>query len=348
MTEQAGRERAQPGAQAPGTARSLLALPKAHLHVHLDGSYPLSAVRALAAQRGRVFDVPSSFPDVWAFFELYGTVPELVETHEDLAGLCRALVSAEAAEGVRYLEPSIEPQLYAPRLGPLEQVLRTMLEAFAEAASDTGIEVGANLTINTDEDFTIADELARLAAAHAGSGVTALGTAGFVEPAGLGRFRPAADVARAAGLPVVSHAGQTGGPDSIREALDELGATRLSHGFRAVEDSALVARLAAEHVVCDVCPVSNVALGVVPSLQDHPAPRLQAAGVPVTLNADDSLWFSRSVTDQYEVARTVWGLDDTALAAVARTGAGASGMSEALRREFTSGVDAWLSEGGGA
>lgn len=328
--------------EAPAARRSLRTLPKAHLHAHLDGSYPLAAVEALARRRGVPFRVPDSFADVWAFFAAYGTVPQLVETHEDLAELCRALVQAEAGEGVVYLEPAIEPQLYAPRLGSLEQVTRTMLAAFAEASLDAGIEVGALLTINTDENLDIAEDLARIAASHAGSGVAALGTAGFVEPGDLGRFRPAARIAQAVGLPVVSHAGQTGGPDSVAEALDELGARRLSHGFRSIESAALVERLAAEGIVCDICPVSNARLGIVPDLSTHPAPLLLAAGVPVTLNADDQLWFGAGITDQYEIARRDWGLDDTTIAGFARSGALAVGMSHATRERLLRGVVAWL------
>ena len=332
-------------ARAATRSRPLRTLPKAHLHAHLDGAYPVDAVRELAGRRGRRFDVPASFGDVWEFFEAYGTVPALVKTHEDLAELCHALVLSEAAEGVVYLEPAIEPQLYAPRLGSLDQVTRTILRAFQDASREAGIEVNALLTINTDEDLPIATDLARTAAAHAGAGVGALGTAGFVEPGGLGRFRDAADIARAAGLSLVCHAGQTGGPESIVEALDELGARRISHGFRAVESPQLLQRLADERVVCDVCPVSNVALGLVPSLAEHPAPRLVAAGVPVTLNADDPLWFSTSVTDQYEIARQVWGLDDETIAGFARAGALASGMSTDTRRRIENGVDEWLREG---
>ncbi|GAB7071836.1 adenosine deaminase [Mycobacterium hodleri] len=323
--------------------RSLRDLPKAHLHAHLDGSYPVAAVQELAQRRRTPFDRPAQFPDVWAFFDAYGTVPALVETREDLAGLCRALVHQEAEEGVVYLEPAIEPQLYA-RLGTLTAVTDTILRAFAEAATETGIEVGATLTINTDADEEIAVELASVAAAFAGTGVTALGTAGFVEPAGLHRYTAAADKARAAGLPIVSHAGQTGGPDSVREALDVLGASRLSHGFRSIENPELMARLAADQVCCDVCPVSNVALGVVADLASHPAPALLKAGVPVTLNADDQLWFGVGITGQYEIARRTWALDDHTLAEFARSGTSARGMSTSTKTRMTTAIDAWLQE----
>jgi len=325
-----------------GGHRALGALPKAHLHAHLDGSYPLHAVEALARRRGAAFRVPETFADVWEFFTAYGTVPPLIETHEDLAGLCRAFVHAEAGHGVVYLEPAIEPQLYAPRLGTLIEVTRTMLAAFAEASGDAAIEVGAMLTINTDENLEISEDLARIAAAHAGRGITALGTAGFVEAGSFGPYRPAARIAQAVGLPVVSHAGQTGGPEGIAEALDMLDARRISHGFRAIENEGLVARLAEEQIVCDICPVSNARLGVVPDIAKHPAPMLLAAGVPVTLNADDELWFSANITDQYEIARTVWGLDDETIAGFARAGALATGMSAATRERLLGGIDAWL------
>jgi adenosine deaminase len=325
--------------------RSLRSLPKAHLHLHLDGSYPLDAVQALARRRGLPFVVPETFPDVWSFFEAYGSVPRLIETHEDLAVLCRALVHAEAGEGVVYLEPAIEPQLYAPRLGPLDQVARTMLRAFAEASQDADVEVGALLTINTDENLEIAEDLARIAATHAGKGIAGLGTAGFVEPGNLRRYRSSARIAQAAGLPVVSHAGQTGGAESIVEALDELGAKRISHGFRAIESTGLVARLADEQIVCDMCPISNCRLGMVQNIQLHPAPAMLAAGVPITLNADDSLWFSAGITDQYDIARDSWKLADTQLASFARAGALATGMSSGARERLLQAVDAWLNEG---
>lgn len=324
------------------TPRDLVTLPKVHVHAHLDGSYPFDAVRALAARRGVSFAVPSAYPDVWAFFDAYGTVPELVETRADLAALCSALVRAEAAQGVRYFEPAVEPQLYSPRLGTIAEVTAVIVDALQQAAADHGVDVGANLTINTDQDEPIAEELAAAAITFAGRGVTALGTAGFVEPAGLLRFAGPARRAVDAGLQIVSHAGQTGGPDSIVEALDVLGATRISHGIRAVDDLDLVARLADEGIVCDVCPVSNVALGVSASLAEHPARTLIAAGVPVTLNADDALWFGRTVTDQWEVARSVWGLGDETLAAVARAGTLIPGMSRRTRTEYEVSLAAWF------
>ncbi|MDX6372146.1 MAG: hypothetical protein QOD98_1134 [Nocardioidaceae bacterium] len=326
--------------------RGLDTLPKVHVHVHLDGSYPLNAVRSLAARRGRAFDAPRQFASVDDFFAAYGEVPRLVETLDDLAGLCRGLVLAEATRGVVFLEPAIEPQLYAPRLGSIREVAVVIVQALQAAGAEAGLQVGANLTVNTDQDLPIADELADAAVSLADAGVTAFGTAGFVEPAGLGRFRPGADRALAAGLQVVAHAGQTGGPASVLEALDELGATRISHGVNAVQSRTVLERLASERIVCDVCPVSNIRLGVARDAASHPAPSMHAAGVPVTLNADDQLWFGPGVSEQYALAREAWGWSDPTLGDVALNGALVQGLSEETRTRLVSSVEAWLSSSG--
>ena len=324
--------------------RDLVALPKVHVHVHLDGSYPVDAVKALARTRGVDIVAPRTFEDVDAFYAAYLEVPRLVESTEELAALCRALVLAEAANGVVFLEPAIEPQLYAPRLGSLAAVARVMIESLQSAAAEAGIEVGANITVNTDFDLALAAELTEIASGYASRGVTALGTAGFVESASLAPFAECTDAARAAGLQIVSHAGQTGGADSVLQVLDVLGATRISHGVGAIESGALLNRLAADQIVCDVCPVSNVSLGIAATLASHPAPKLVSAGVPITLNADDELWFGKGVVDQYEIARGVWRWDDAAIASVARAGLLVGGLSDTTRSRLDASIDAWLDE----
>ena len=196
--------------------------------------YTDTAVRVMT---GGTVD-PDRFRDAGEFFTAYGTVPALVRDLDDLAALCLALVHAEAHAGVLYLEPSIEPQLYSPRLGDLDTVTRTIVDALQRGAAETGIEVGANLTVNTGLEAVLAEDLARLAARFVGAGITAFGTAGPDDPTGPRRFERAARVARDAGLQVVIHAGQTGGPvdgpASVRAALDVLGATRISHGVHAI------------------------------------------------------------------------------------------------------------------
>ena len=320
------------------------ALPKAHLHLHLDGSFPRPAVAALFGRRGLPFAPPERFSNVDDFFAAYVSVPNLVADLDELAGLCRALVVAESRQGVVYLEPAVEPQLYAPRLGTMDDVLAVMCAAFTSAAIDTDVEVGALVTVNTDGGTEGASELAHLAASYAGRGVVAFGTAGFVEPANLARFVEPVAIARAAGLDVVCHAGQTGGPASVIDALDNLHPDRIAHGVHAARDPALMRRLAGEGVVCDVCPTSNVALGVVADLASHPSRCSSRRG-----------WRSRSMpttscgSGPASAINTSWPGRPSASTmppslASRSTGGRASGMTQPMRERLERGVAAWLAE----
>lgn len=325
-----------------GARRSTTVLPKSHLHAHADGSFPRPAVRDLAARRSVPFpEPPARFVGTDDFFDRYSQVPGLVGSLDDLSALCRALVESEARHGVAYLEPGVEPQMY-PRLGPMGDVLAAMWEGFRDGAAATAVEVGCMVGVNTDFPVELAEEVAALAARRAGDGVVAFGTAGFVEPAGLARFRPAVETARAAGLRIVSHAGQVGGPESVVEALDELRPDRIAHGINAASDPAVLDRLASEGVVCDVCLTSNVRLGMVASYEEHPLPRMLDAGVPVTLNADDEFWFGSDIAAEYEIARDVFDLSDEALSSIARAGTRRTGASAATLQRMSAGIVAWL------
>jgi adenosine deaminase len=327
------------------SGRSTVALPKAHLHIHADGSYPREAVRELARRRGMSApEPPERFDETDEFFRRYAQMCDLPETLDDLSELCRALVASERENGVAYLEVGIEPQMYVARLGSLDDVLGAMVAGYREGAATTGVEVGCMVGVNTDHPVSLAEEVADVSVRFAGDGVVAFGTAGFVEPAGLSRFRPAVDRARSAGLRIVAHAGQVGGAESVVEALDELEPDRIAHGINAVRDPSVLSRLAAEGVVCDVCVTSNVRLGMVPSYEAHPLPRMLEARVPVTLNADDEYWFGSSIAHEYELARDVFGLTDRDLVGIARASTTRTGMTETTRRSMLEGVEIWLGE----
>ncbi|MDQ1509464.1 MAG: adenosine deaminase, partial [Actinomycetota bacterium] len=147
------------------------------------------------------------------------------------------------------------------------------------------------------------------------------------------------------GLLSVPHAGELAGPESVIGALDALGADRIEHGVRAIEDPALVRRLADSDVCLDVCPTSNVLLSVVPSIEDHPLPALLDAGVRCSLNADDPLLFGPNLLEEYEVVRARLGLDDEALAGIARTSLEASGAPDLIKARARSAIDAWMTDG---
>jgi adenosine deaminase len=328
-----------------GHRRSTVTLPKSHLHIHADGSFPRAAVHELARRRGgSAPEPPERFDDTEEFFRRYTQVCDLSGSLDDLAGLCAALVASEREHGVIYLEVGVEPQMYAPRLGSLDEVLAAMVAGYREGAAAGGIEVGCMVGVNTDHPVAFAEEAADSAVRFAGEGVVAFGTAGFVEPAGLSRFRPAVDRARSAGLRIVAHAGQVGGPESVVEALDELEPDRIAHGINAARDPIVLGRLATEGVVCDVCVTSNVRLGMVSSYAEHPLPRMLEAGVPVTLNADDEYWFGSSIADEYELARDLFGLSDETLARMALAGTNRTGMSDETRRSMVEQIESWLAD----
>jgi adenosine deaminase len=327
-------------------SRSLSGLPKPHLHVHLDGSFPRVWVAGLAARRGIRLPPPDSFESTDEFFRRYLEIPALIGSLDELAHGCRALVESEAANGVVYLEPGVEPQLYVPRLGSLDDVFTAMWEGFQEGSRATGLEVGCLVGVNTDFGVEDAEPVADLAARRAGDGVVAFGTAGFVEPAGLSRFRRVVEQARSAGLRVVCHAGQTGGPESVVEALDELRPDRIAHGIKAAHDPSVLRRLADEGVVCDVALTSNVRLGVVPGYGAHPFPKMFEAGVPVTLNADDELWFGSSVVEEFELAREQYGLTDEQLVSIATSALHATGASDTTVDRWHVRADSWLGVAG--
>jgi len=323
--------------------RSTVALPKAHLHIHADGSFPRAAVRELAGRHGATApEPPGRFDDTDEFFRRYAQICDLPQTLDDLAELCAALVASEAEHGVAYLEVGVEPQMYVPRLGSLDDVLGVLVIGYRGGGAGTNVEVGCMVGVNTDHPVELAEEVADVAVRFAGEGVVAFGTAGFVEPAGLSRFRPAVDRARAAGLRIVTHAGQVGGPESVVEALDELEPDRIAHGINASRDRAVLERLADGGVVCDVCLTSNVRLGMVPSYEEHPLPLMLDAGVPVSLNADDEYWFGSSITQEYVLAREVFVLTDDDLARIALASTTRTGMSDERRRSMVSGIEAWL------
>jgi adenosine deaminase len=328
------------------TGRSLRSLPKAHLHLHLEGSARPETMYELATRAGLEARDYRSFSGWDDFLALYRHAIASVLTLDDLARLCRELVEDEAAHGVRYVEPHVGllGGGYVPRFGSAEEVWSAVREAFVTASDETGVEVNVVVASIRDLPPTMAEEAASFAAAHAGDGIAAFGLAGSEHALPAAAFARAAAIAREAGLLVTPHAGELCGPESVVDALDELGASRIAHGVRASEDPDVLARLASEGVACDVCVTSNVALGVVEHVGDHPLPQLLAAGVPVTLGADDSLMFGSGVADEYELAREAFGLDDEALAAIARTSATASGASNATKVRILADIDAWLAE----
>jgi adenosine deaminase len=249
------------------------------------------------------------------------------------------------AEGAVWLEPAVwigPATVMRMGFSSAEEMLRFLLETTAAAEQKHGVGIGfmmATSRIHPPED---AAELARLAARYAGRGVVSFGLAGDEAAGPAELFSEAFRIARAGGLKSTPHAGEHGGSDSVRAALDVLGAQRIEHGVRAIEDPALVQRLVDEGICLDVCPTSNVQLNVCSSLDVHPLPALLEAGVKVSLNADDPVIFGCTLLDEYELARREFGFSDATLAEIAATSIRESGAPDSLRTIALARIAAWL------
>ncbi|HVA90903.1 MAG TPA: adenosine deaminase [Chloroflexota bacterium] len=318
------------------------ALPKAHLHLHFPRTIRLSTLTEFAAREGISLDGFHQFTNLSEFL---GRRPinECITKAEDVQRLCREMVEDEARDGVLYSEPMIVLDRYLPRFGTLDEVFRLMRDAFTQAGRDLGVEIGIMIGFSRHGHSVAAVEaLARFAAGYAGDGVVAFGFGGDEERVGPEPFVRACAIARAAGLLVVPHAGEAVGAAGVTAALDALRPDRIAHGVRAAEDERVLARLAEERVTCDVCPTSNVRLGVVAGIEQHPLPRMIEAGVAVTLNADDPVDFGVTCSGEYALARDVFSLSDQQLAAIAETSAQAGGASPAVKQRIMQGIQRWL------
>jgi len=323
--------------------RDLAALPKAHLHVHLEGAMRPSTLEELSMVAGLPMPEVRGYGSFTAFVGMYRGACDALRRPEDLARLVDEVVEDAALAGAVWVEPAMYPAMHVGRIGTEEEILDIVLDALAAASHRHGIGAGLMVSADRTEDPAGAVRHARLAVARRDRGVVAFGLAndevGFPpEP-----FEAAFALAREGGLLSTPHAGELEGPASIVGALDALGADRIQHGVRAVEDSELVERLAEEGVCLDVCPTSNVMLSVFPSLEAHSLPVLLDAGVRCSINGDDPLLFGPGLLEEYELCRSAFGFDDRRLAYLARCSVESSGAPAALKHRATAAVDTWLS-----
>lgn len=324
------------------STRELRDLPKAHLHLHLDGSMRPETLRELAAAAGVEAPLPTSYGSFAAFTDTITAAAGCLRGPAEAERLVTEIVEDAAAAGAVWVEPSMWPGLFGGRLGSDDDVLDVVLAAGHRAAERTGTGFGLVVAANRDYGPDAAAAVAELAVARAVDGVVGFGIDGDELAAPITEFANAGAIAREGGLLVVPHAGEIAGTEAVRQALDLMRPDRIMHGVRAVEEPELVDRLAAGHTPLDVCPTSNLKLSVVPSLEEHPLPGLLERGVACSINADDSLLFDTGLLAEYEVARHRLGLADERLADCARTSLRASGAPADLVARALAGVDAWL------
>jgi adenosine deaminase len=320
----------------------LAELPKAHLHLHLEAAMRPATLHDLAAEHGVQLPPLSGFTTFTEFLRVYEAATECLRRPEDVRRLFVEAAEDARDDGVVWMELHVYPPLWFGRFGDDEATLDLMLDAAASASTSTGVGIGLVVAADRTDGPEAAVRTARLAASRAGQGVTTFGLANDEAGRPPELFAEAFRIARDAGLLSAPHAGELAGPDSVRGALDLLGAQRLGHGVRSIEDPELVRRLADEGVTCDVCPTSNVVLGLYPSIPEHGIGQLLAAGVPVSLNTDDPLLFGAGLLDEYAAVRDGFGLDDAAVAGIARSSIRASGAPDALKRSAERDIDSWL------
>lgn len=322
--------------------RDLAALPKAHLHIHLEGAMRPSTLAEFAAEAGETAPPTRGFTSFPQFVEMYDGAVAFIRTREQLARVVREVVEDAALSGAVWIEAQANPMFYVPRFGTPEEVLTFMLEVGRAEAARLGIGFGMMAVAIRSLPTAEAEALAVLAAEFADRGVVSFGLAADEALWPPAPFERAFAIAREAGLTSAPHAGELLGPESIVGALDLLGAQRIQHGVRAVEDPELVRRLAAEGIVLDVCPTSNVELWVVPEIGAHPLPALLEAGVRCSINGDAPLLFGPGLLEEYETARTALGLSDDQLAGVAKASLEGSAAPAELVTAQVAAVDAWL------
>lgn len=296
----------------------------------------------MAGEAGIVVPPTRGFGGFAAFSGMYVAACAVLTSPDALARLTCEVVEDAANDGAVWVEPAVYLPHHNARIGPPAETLKIILGAAAEAASAHDIGVGVIVAADRTLDPADSIEQATLAAKYAGRGVTGFGLANDETGHSPEPFAEAFAIAIEAGLTSVPHAGELEGPDSVRGALDALGADRLQHGVRAIEDPELVRRLADSPVCLDVCPSSNVALSVVPNIEAHPLPALLAAGVRCSLNSDDPLLFGPNLLEEYELVRKVFGFDDATCAHIATCSVDASAAPDDVKRRARADIEAWL------
>jgi len=321
--------------------------PKIELHLHLEGAAPPALIRDIAARKhvdlGGIFrpDGSYAFRDFAHFLTVYEAATSVLTTPEDYARLTRAVSEALADQGVIYAETFLSPDFCGGGdVGAWREYLAAIAEAAAAGHAAGGPILKGIVTCIRHFGPERAKAPALCAADTAGEMVVGFGIAGNELTGEPKDYAWAFDCAREAGLRLTAHAGEWRGPDSVRAVLRDLGVERIGHGVRAIEDLALVDTLAENGIVLEVCPGSNVALGLYPTVAAHPIEKLRARGVPVTVSTDDPPFFHTTMSLEYDRLADAFGWNADDFAELNRTAARAAFCDEATRETLLKTLDA--------
>lgn len=294
-------------------------LPKVELHLHLEGAAPPAFIRGMAREKhidlSGIFDEHGGYKykDFNHFLKVYDAACTTLQSPADFGRLVLAVTEALASEGVIYAETFVSPDFCGGGdLAAWREYEAAMREAAEQAEALHGVTLKGIITCLRHLGPEASKPISLCAAETYGDFIRGFGMAGDEMMGRPGDFAYAFDQAREAGLPLTCHAGEWGGPQMVRDTLDDLKVQRIGHGINAIDDPALVKRLADEEIVLEVCPGSNVWLGAVPSWEAHPIARLRDAGVPVAVSTDDPPFFHTTMSREYEgLERTFdWGEED--------------------------------------
>jgi len=325
--------------------------PKIELHVHLEGSVRAPTLLEIARRNDaplpadNVADLERvyQYTNFAHFIEVWLMTTRCLRTAEDFRRITVDYAAEAAGFGAVYLEAICSPPEWIQRGVSLDEVLTGYAEGAVEAAERFGVTIRFTPDLYRGIDPDIAEECARACVRFRDRGVVGLGIGGLERGRSIEPYRKAFEIARDGGLGVVPHAGEGAGPESIREVLT-LDPDRIRHGIRAVEDPELLNEIVERGLVLDVCPTSNLRTGVVSSLEQHPLPRLRAAGVPCTINTDDPAMFDTDLGREYELAARL------GMAASEAYAAGVAGAlcDEETRARLATLAAAWERLDGGA
>lgn len=319
---------------------ALRILPKVELHLHLETSLRLRRLRDQEQPDVTAIDDPHLVADPAAFTGYdrlrrlryagrAGRIPEELYTPENITRITADLLAAAAAQNTRYVEVRVGGRRGFTTLG-----VRGMLEAMAQAAGDAerrGVQTGIIVTVVRERGPEEAERIISEATSSHDTRVVGIDLAGDEANYPPAMFVRAIERAREAGLGITVHAGEFTGATSIWTAIYQLGAQRIGHGIRAVEDPELLAYLREHDVTLEICPTSNLRLGLVPSLAEHPLRTMLKAGVPVTVNSDDPMLLNTDLTRELAAVQSALGLSMETVAGLMRTAARAAFLPEAAR-----------------
>jgi aminodeoxyfutalosine deaminase len=325
-------------------------LPKAELHVHHVGSASPRIVAELAG-RHPAAGVPTdpdalaeffAFRDFAHFIDVYLAVVDLVRTPEDVRMLTYEVAREMAQEQrLRYAELTCTPYTSVLRGIPIEAYTEAIEDARVAAERDFGLVMRWIYDIPGESGVPAADATLSYALDHAPDALVGFGLGGPEIGVPRPQFQPHFAAARAAGLRSVPHAGETTGPETVWDAVRLLGADRIGHGTSSAADPALLEHLAAEEIVLEVCPTSNIATRAVATLDEHPLRAFVEAGVPVTINSDDPPMFGTTLNGEYAVAADLLDLDESGVADLARSAVRASFAPDDVRTRILGEIDAY-------